>query len=455
MKKDIKSQTIDNTVKKYAVESATWKQDMRRAVNLGYKVEALNEEQTEYLKKCETDKAEKDLKRQVKAEVKQQILEKMSDEMKKKKASLLTVANDLADRIILKAIEVEERVKRFAKIDAKNKEKVKVDRMAKAEEKRKQKAELRNKTIPSLEAIAAAKSQQAFLAKAHAVKREEIEKRLDAKEAFMKQSAEEYEQKRLARIERDQKLLEAHRCSTVLKRTTKEQRIEAIKAKKAAGKAAFDAEMKRQASEIAADRKGYATRQEKRRLKESERLARIAKRRKERNDRIYAEKLKQQKISQANIARFIESEKIRLARKEENRAKYLTKGGIETPKVKNKVEVAEKHRVAAEAYIKAAEARLKEDKVRYIIRTAHIDAPAIVSDSVGAFVCKPEDLAKRMKSAHNKHMKEEPDTYVGIFAYSGVGNTQECVKEMINDKFLEYNGESTSRMKKETASKAA
>lgn len=64
--------------------------------------------------------------------------------------------------------------------------------MAIAEKKRKRKAELRNKTIPSPEAIANAKKQQDFLAKAHAAKREEIEARLDEKENFMNQSAEEW-----------------------------------------------------------------------------------------------------------------------------------------------------------------------------------------------------------------------------------------------------------------------
>ena len=54
MKKDIKSQTIDNSTKKYPVESKTWKSDVCQALKLGYKVEALNEEQAEYIKKIET-----------------------------------------------------------------------------------------------------------------------------------------------------------------------------------------------------------------------------------------------------------------------------------------------------------------------------------------------------------------------------------------------------------------
>lgn len=434
MKKDIKSQIIDNSTKKYPVESKTWKSDVYQALKLGYKVEALNEEQAEYIKKIETKLAEKEAKTKVKEEMKQTLLKKMSDIMKAKKAAIVSAANDLADRIILRAIEKEEQKKKFDEADKKIKEKVKKDKMAIAEKKRKRKAELRNKTIPSPEAIANAKKQQDFLAKAHAAKREEIEARLDEKENFMNQSAEEWSKKHEERIKRNTELAlkRLHHKEIKLKRTTKAERIEAIKAKKEAGKAAFNAEMKRQASEIAADRQGYANRVEKRRRTETERLAMIAERRKLRKDKIFTEHLKQQKIQQLNLKRFIESEKARLARKEEKRAKYLTTGGIKVPKVKNNVAI---DKTRAEEYIKAAEAKIKDEKVRYLIRIASIASSEIISDSVCAFICKPEELNKRMKEAHNKRMKEEPDTYVGIYAYSGIGKDQKCVSEMLNDKF--------------------
>lgn len=434
MKKDIKSQTIDNSTKKYPVESKTWKSDVYQALKLGYKVEALNEEQAEYIKKIETKLAEKAAKTKVREEVKQTLLKKMSDIMKAKKAAIISAANDLADRIILRAIEKEEQKKKFDEADKKIKEKVKKDKMAIAEKKRKRKAELRNKTIPSPEAIANAKKQQDFLAKAHAAKREEIEARLSKKEEFMDQSVEEWSKKREERIKHNTELAlkRLHHKEIKLKRTTKAERIEAIKAKKEAGKAAFNAEMKRQASEIAADRQGYANRVEKRRHTETERLARIAERRKLRKDKIFTEHLKQQKIQQLNLKRFIESEKARLARKEEKRAKYLTTGGIKVPKVKNNVAV---DKTRAEEYIKAAEAKMKDEKVRYLIRVASIASSEIISDSVCAFICKPEELNKRMKEAHNKRMKEEPDTYVGIYAYSGIGKDQKCISEMLNDKF--------------------
>lgn len=434
MKKDIKSQTIDNSTKKYPVESKTWKSDVYQALKLGYKVEALNEEQAEYIKKIETKLAEKAAKAKVKEEMKQTLLKKMSDIMKAKKAAIVSAANDLADRIILRAIEKEEQKKKFDEADKKIKEKVKKDKMAIAEKKRKRKAELRNKTIPSPEAIANAKKQQDFLAKAHAAKREEIEARLDEKENFMNQSAEEWSKKHEERIKRNTELAlkRLHHKEIKLKRTTKAERIEAIKAKKEAGKAAFNAEMKRQASEIAADRQGYANRVEKRRRTETERLAMIAERRKLRKDKIFTEHLKQQKIQQLNLKRFIESEKARLARKEEKRAKYLTTGGIKVPKVKNNVAV---DKTRAEEYIKVAETKMKDEKERYIIRIASIASSEIISDSVCAFICKPEELNKRMKEAHNKHMKEEPDTYVGIYAYSGIGKDQKCISEMLNDKF--------------------
>lgn len=434
MKKDIKSQTIDNSTKKYPVESKTWKSDVYQALKLGYKVEALNEEQAEYIKKIETKLTEKAAKAKVKEEMKQTLLKKMSDIMKAKKAAIVSAANDLADRIILRAIEKEEQKKKFDEADKKIKEKVKKDKMAIAEKKRKRKAELRNKTIPSPEAIANAKKQQDFLAKAHAAKREEIEARLDEKENFMNQSAEEWSKKHEERIKRNTELAlkRLHHKEIKLKRTTKAERIEAIKAKKEAGKAAFNAEMKRQASEIAADRQGYANRVEKRRRTETERLAMIAERRKLRKDKIFTEHLKQQKIQQLNLKRFIESEKARLARKEEKRAKYLTTGGIKVPKVKNNVAV---DKTRAEEYIKVAETKMKDEKERYLIRVASIASSEIISDSVCAFICKPEELNKRMKEAHNKRMKEEPDTYVGIYAYSGIGKDQKCISEMLNDKF--------------------
>lgn len=434
MKKDIKSQIIDNSTKKYPVESKTWKSDVYQALKLGYKVEALNEEQAEYIKKIETKLAEKEAKAKVKEEVKQTLLKKMSDIMKAKKAAIVSAANDLADRIILRAIEKEEQKKKFDEADKKIKEKVKKDKMAIAEKKRKRKAELRNKTIPSPEAIANAKKQQDFLAKAHAAKREEIEARLNEKEEFMDQSVEEWSKKHEERIKRNTELAlkRLHHKEIKLKRTTKAERIEAIKAKKEAGKAAFNAEMKRQASEIAADRQGYANRVEKRRRTETERLAMIAERRKLRKDKIFTEHLKQQKIQQLNLKRFIESEKARLARKEEKRAKYLTTGGIKVPKVKSNVAV---DKTRAEEYIKAVEAKMKDEKVRYLIRVASIASSEIISDSVCAFICKPEELNKRMKEAHNKRMKEEPDTYVGIYAYSGIGKDQKCISEMLNDKF--------------------
>nr|DAL04563.1 MAG TPA: hypothetical protein [Caudoviricetes sp.] len=434
MKKDIKSQTIDNSTKKYPVESKTWKSDVYQALKLGYKVEALNEEQAEYIKKIETKLAEKAAKTKVKEEMKQTLLKKMSDIMKAKKAAIVSAANDLADRIILRAIEKEEQKKKFDEADKKIKEKVKKDKMAIAEKKRERKAELRNKTIPSPEAIANAKKQQDFLAKAHAAKREEIEARLDEKENFMNQSAEEWSKKHEERIKHNTELAlkRLHHKEIKLKRTTKAERIEAIKAKKEAGKAAFNAEMKRQASEIAADRQGYANRVEKRRRTETERLAMIAERRKLRKDKIFTEHLKQQKIQQLNLKRFIESEKARLARKEEKRAKYLTTGGIKVPKVKNNIAV---DKTRAEEYIKVAETKMKDEKVRYLIRIASIASSEIISDSVCAFICKSEELNKRMKEVHNKHMKEEPDTYVGIYAYSGIGKNQKCISEMLNDKF--------------------
>lgn len=434
MKKDIKSKTIDNSTVKFPVESKTWKTDIRRALTLGYKVEALNEEQTEYIKKVQDKLDEKAAKAKVKEELKQSLLKKMSDKMKAVKAEILSTANEFADRIILKAIEKEEQRKKFDEQNKKIKEKVKKDKLAAAKKKRERKADLLNRTIPSPEAIANNKKQQNFLSEAHIVKREEIEARLKKKEEFMQQSAEEYAKKHDERIKRNAELAlkRLHHNEIKLKHTTKAERIEAIKAKKEAGQIAFNKEMQRQASEITADRQGYANRLEKRERIEAERLARIAERRKQRKDKIFTEHLKQQKIQQLNLKRFIESEKIRLARKEENRAKYLTKDGIKVPKVKNKVAL---DKARAEEYMKIAKENMEGNKVRYLIRIASTTSSEIVSDAVSAVICKPEELKKYMKNVHDKHIKEEADTYVGIYAYLGVNKDQKCVYEMLNDKF--------------------
>lgn len=440
-----------------------WKNEMRNAVNVGMKIDPINEEQTEYLNKCIKDKEEKDAKIAAREKEKQELLAKASEEMKKKKEELLKVANDLADRILCVAIAREEQKKKFESIDKTIKEKVDKELKEKAKAKREAKASklktlLTNKTIPSPEAIKLNKSRQNFLSKAHAVKLEEITKRTKEWEEKWKVDKEKYEEIRKTRNERDMKLankrLEMHKAKKngtfKLKRTTKEERIEAIKAKKAEGLIGYNKEMQRQSSEIMADREGYAKRIAKRQELETQRISRILEHRQKRRDKLFAEKLKQQKITQLNLNRFLESEKKRLARKTEKSAMYLTKGGVETPKVKNKVKVDE---VKAKEFIEKHNNRIDE-RVRFLIRIAHTDHPDMITDSVGAFVCKPDELSKRLKEAHNKHMKSEPDNYIGIYAYSGIGKDQVCIAEMINDKFLEFNGKSTSRKIKADAKAA-
>lgn len=438
--KDIKSTSNDNTVKKFAVENPRWKSDMQLAVKLGYTVEPQNEEQTEYLNRIKAKLAEKEAKAKAKEEQKKSLLKKMSDAMKAKKAQLVSVANDLADRIICKAIEKEEQQKRFAEKDKELKAKADKQRKEKAEKKRERKAQLRNKTIPSPEAIAANKKQQDFLSKVHTTKREEIEKKLNAKIELFDMSREEWEAKRAEKKAKQQKAIEARwnsiKNKIQLKRTTKGQRIEAIKAKKATGKAAYEAELKRQADMIIADRAGYAARQEKKQKTEAERLAMIAEKRKARKNKLFAEKLKQIQKKASVIKHFLESEAARLARKEEKRAKYLTKGGTKVPKVKNKKEV---DTARAKAYQEIAESKLKSNINRYIIHVATIDSNNIITDSIGAFNCTEKDLEKRMKTAHNNEMKRNPDNYIGIYAYSGIHKNQKCVKEMLNDKHKEGN----------------
>jgi hypothetical protein len=370
------------------------------------------------------------MKKDIKSTNKENISEKlknMTDAMKKKKAEILTVANDFADRVILKAIEKEENAKKWAEVDKKNKEKSDKILVEKADAKRKRKASRRitlNKTIPSGKALEVAKKQQEELKTkfydAEAKKLAKIEEKRVAREARKKSM----EKKKLTH-------LKTHKEGIKLTRTTKEQRITAAKQSKLDGYLAFDKEMQRQSAEIMADRAGYGLRLEKRKKNEAERLAMLAEKRKSRKDKLVAVGLCTTAKVKSDIKHFLKAEESRKAKKLAKTAKYLTKGGIEVPKVKNKVAL---NKERAAEYIKNAEKAANTEKTRYIIRISSVNETSkIMTDSVRAFMCTAKELPKRIKEVHNNYMKEEKDTYIGTYAYEGAGKAQKCVYEMIND----------------------
>lgn len=146
-----------------------------------------------------------------------------------------------------------------------------------------------------------------------------------------------------------------------------------------------------------------------------------------------------------DIARFLKSEEARKARKAAKAATYLTKGAI--PKVKTKK--------AADASTKKPLSlpKEKEELVRYLIATQTIGKV----DSAGALVCRPSDLKKRIKEAHDRHMDPKmgnPDTYVGIFV-KDPKDSSKYIFEMVNDKFRNIDGILTSRLEQNKAAIAA
>lgn len=146
-----------------------------------------------------------------------------------------------------------------------------------------------------------------------------------------------------------------------------------------------------------------------------------------------------------DIARFLKSEEARKARKAAKAATYLTKGAIPKVKTKKAVDTSTKKPLSLP--------KEKEELVRYLIATQTIGKV----DSAGALVCRPSDLKKRIKEAHDRHMDPKmgnPDTYVGIFV-KDPKDSSKYIFEMVNDKFRNIDGVLTSRLEQNKAAIAA
>lgn len=146
-----------------------------------------------------------------------------------------------------------------------------------------------------------------------------------------------------------------------------------------------------------------------------------------------------------DIARFLKSEKARKERKAAKEAVYLTKGAIPAVKTKKVIDISKKKPLPLP--------KKSEELEKYLIVTQHIGK----EDGAGALVCRPSDLKKRIKDAHNRHMDPklgDPNTYVGIFV-KDPKDANEYIFEMINDKFRNIDGVLTSRLKQNKAAMAA
>lgn len=362
------------------------------------------------------------------------------DKVKALKEKIIANANALADRILNKAIAKEEQQKawetRKEELKAEAAKKRKEAALKKREEKAKKLIQIHT-SIPTKDT---SKKQKAI--------DEEIEKKHDEKMIAMETKFEDFDPKRQKltkeeRIERNRKraikLVHHKEIKDKIKHTTKEEREKAAAEARKAAYLAYKAEMQRQASEIAADPKAYQARQEKRKKSEQERLNMLAEKRKARMDKLQQVELTQKQKILKDLEHFKLAQERRNEKKLQRRQMYLSKGGIQLPKVKNKVEIRP-----------IVEQPKKQDssKHRYIVRTQYIDQPSLTGDRVGAIVCLPDKLKDIVKYSFNKMMEKESDKVVGYFIYDS-DNPEVCIMEMVNSKYREIDGVTITRLQKQ------
>lgn len=367
------------------------------------------------------------------------------DKVKALKEKIIANANALADRILNKAIAKEEQQKawetRKEELKAEAAKKRKEAALKKREEKAKKLIQI-HASIPTKDT---SKKQKAI--------DKEIEKKHDEKMIAMETKFEDFDPKRQKltkeeRIERNRKraikLVHHKEIKDKIKHTTKEEREKAAAEARKAAYLAYKAEMQRQASEIAADPKAYQARQEKRKKSEQERLNMLAEKRKARMDKLQQVELTQKQKILKDLEHFKLAQERRNEKKLQRRQMYLSKGGIQLPKVKNKVEVRP-----------IIEQPKKQDssKHRYIVRTQYIDQPSLTGDRVGAIVCLPDKLKDIVKYSFNKMMEKESDKVVGYFIYDS-DNPEVCIMEMVNSKYREIDGVTITRLQKQNKTAA-
>lgn len=362
------------------------------------------------------------------------------DKVKALKEKIIANANALADRILNKAIAKEEQQKawetRKEELKAEAAKKRKEAALKKREEKAKKLIQIHS-SIPTKDT---SKKQKAI--------DKAIEEKHDEKMIAKETKFEDFNPKRQKltkeeRIERNKKrtikLIHHKEIKDKTKHITKEEREKIAAEARKAGYLAYKAEMQKQASEIAADPKAYQARQEKRTKSEQERLNMLAEKRKARMEKLQRVEFTQKQKTLKDLEHFKLAQERRNEKKLQRRQMYLSKGGVQLPKVKNKVEVRP-----------VVEQPKKQDssKHRYIVRTQYIDQPSLTGDRVGAIVCLPDKLKDIVKYSFNKMMEKESDKVVGYFIYDS-DNPEVCIMEMVNSKYREIDGVTITRLQKQ------
>ena len=364
----------------------------------------------------------------------------ITDKAKELKERIIKNANDLADRILDRAIAREEAEKQWAEKKEELLKKATELRKKAAQEKRDRRNNQRleiNKTIPFCHVgkfanpedvtkyndyIAAVRKRQEELAnkaKTESKKEETVEKKHDKKDTVKR---------------------------TPTMRTTKDERIQAAIEKKIQGKANYRKELQKQASEIEADPKGYQERQQKKQKSEQERLDMLAAKRKERLEKKIKNELTTKQLVLKQINDFKESQKKRLEKKDLKRAKYITKGGEKVNKFKIKTPLR------PSVIIEKKDTELNSYNV-VIARVT--DKNTIIDSKPQVVKCKSNTLSDHIKDIHNTCMKDKNnENYVGTFVYP-IDQPDHCIFEMINSKKLNIEGKLTSRIASQRETKAA
>lgn len=362
------------------------------------------------------------------------------DKVKVLKEKIIANANALADRILSKAIAKEEQEKAWET----RKEELKAEAAKKRKEaalkKREEKAKKLSQIHSSIPTKDTSKKQKAI--------DKAIEEKHDKKIIAKETKFEDFNPKRQKltkeeRIERNKKraikLIHHKEIKDKTKHITKEEKEKIAAEARKAGYLAYKVGMQKQISEIAADTKAYQVRQEKRKKSEQERLSMLAEKRKARMEKLQRVELTQKQKTLKDLEHFKLAQERRNKKKLERRQMYLSKGGIQLPKVKNKVEIRP-----------IVEQPKKQDssKHRYIVRTQYIDQPSLTGDRVGAIVCLPDKLKDIVKYSFNKMMEKESDKVVGYFIYDS-DNPEVCIMEMVNSKYREIDGVTITRLQKQ------
>lgn len=362
------------------------------------------------------------------------------DKVKALKEKIIANANALADRILSKAIAKEEQEKAWETRKKELKAEAAKKRKEAALKKREEKAKKLSQIHSSIPTKDTSKKQKAI--------DKAIEEKHDEKMIAKETKFEDFNPKRQKltkeeRIERNKKraikLIHHKEIKDKIKHITKEEKEKIAAEARKAGYLAYKAEMQKQASEIAADPKAYQIRQEKRKKSEQKRLNMLAEKRKARMDKLQRVELTQKQKTLKDLEHFKLAQERRNEKKLQRRQMYLSKGGIQLPKVKNKVEIRP-----------IVEQPKKQDssKHRYIVRTQYIDQPSLTGDRVGAIVCLPDKLKDIVKYSFNKMMEKESDKVVGYFIYDS-DNPEVCIMEMVNSKYREIDGVTITRLQKQ------